>query len=269
MFETGVKTEIHCQQCTAPLAVEQGSQFVHCTYCGTTNFVDKSKAVLTYTVRSTLTSQHALATLRRWMAGNKTVKNLDKKAEIETPLFEYFPMWLVRVQQGEREYVFLEPAASISITELKHLTVPASDLQPYTDDLDGPAIPPTVPYQAIHSWLADNHNIQGEAIQEMSLIYVPIYRYKYAFEGRTFTALVDAATSKVFANIYPSKWEMPYMTIGVITFLIYFVLASIPAITYLAGGVEFLMVGLGAYCVAALILAMPIFIAASVVSAKA
>ncbi|MEM7348510.1 MAG: hypothetical protein AAF485_30150, partial [Chloroflexota bacterium] len=94
-----VSTQIPCQQCTAPLAVEQGAHFVPCAFCGTTNFVDKSKAVLHYAVRPTVQPDDAITILRRWMAGNDTVKDLDEKATIETPQFQYFPMWLVRAKK--------------------------------------------------------------------------------------------------------------------------------------------------------------------------
>ena len=116
MLDTSLSNQIHCQQCAAVLPVEQGTQFVTCPYCGTTNFVDKTQAVFHYAVRPTVQAEAALAALRRWMAGNATVKDLDQKATIEPPTFEYFPMWLVRAQQGEQERLFLEPAAAMSVS---------------------------------------------------------------------------------------------------------------------------------------------------------
>ena len=98
----GMETEtLICQQCAAPLPVAQGTQFITCEYCGTTNFIDKSGVVLHMAVQATLRPDAAEASLRRWMGGNQTVKNLDKKASIIKSEFQMFPMWLIRTRQGE------------------------------------------------------------------------------------------------------------------------------------------------------------------------
>ena len=263
-----IGSQIHCQQCTAVLPVEQGSQFVTCQYCGTTNFIDKTRAVFHYAVRATIGEQDALAALRRWMAGNDTVKDLDRNAKLNQPTFEYFPMWMIRAKQPEREQVFLEPAAALSVSELKYLTVPAADLEPYDHTLDSAALSPTVPYEAMQQWLADDHQVQAQNIQEVSLVHLPIYRCKYSFKERPYTAVVDAATSKVFANIYPSKWEAPYFLIGVAAFIAYFCAALTPAGGYLVDEGTGLLIGVVVYIVLALILAIPIFAIAAFISAK-
>ena len=82
MSDSPVTTQMQCQQCGAVLPVETGTQFVTCAYCGTTNYVDKTRAVFHYAVRVTVRESDALSALRRWMAGNATVKDLDKKANI-------------------------------------------------------------------------------------------------------------------------------------------------------------------------------------------
>jgi hypothetical protein len=79
---------------------------------------------------------------------------------------------------------------------------------------------------------------------------------------------VDAATSKVFANIYPSKWEAPYLAIGAAAFAVYFCAATVPLLGYLLGGGGGLALGAVAYVVLALLLAIPIFITAAVISAR-
>ena len=48
MDEITASTQLLCQQCSAPLAVETGAKYVTCEFCGTVNFVDKSRAVLHY-----------------------------------------------------------------------------------------------------------------------------------------------------------------------------------------------------------------------------
>ncbi len=269
MNNTPVANEILCQQCTAVLPVEPGSQFVVCQYCDTTNFVDKSKVVLHYLVRVTVQEQAAVAALRRWMGGNATVKDLDKKADIESPQFEYFPMWVVRVKRDGQEQVFLQPAAALSVSELKQISLPAADLEPYAPyELDGRAVEPTVPYETMREWLTDEQGLPPEAISEVSLVHLPIYICKYSFDGERYTAVVDGATSAVFANIFPSKWEMPYLAIGIAAFVLYFCAAWIPVGGYMFGDGGGLSLGIIIYLIALVVLAIPIFVVAAFISAK-
>ncbi len=268
MTTSHTPSQFFCRQCGAALPVEQGTQFVTCEFCQTTNFVDKSGAVLHYAVRSTVDETAALAALRRWMAGNQTVKDLDQKAQIERPIFQYFPLWMVRTNQNGQEKVVLEPAAGLSVTELKELTIPASDLQPYDHTQDGFAVEPTVPLETVKGWLAQNQRITAGNIQESSLVHVPIFMCKYHYQGRDYTAVVEAASSKVFAAIFPSKWETPYFAIGSLGCILYFLAALIPLCGYTTYASSGLAVGVVVYLVAAIVLAIPVFAAAVYVSAK-
>ena len=262
------KTEILCHQCAAVLPVEQGSQFVTCEFCGATNFVDKSGAVLHYAVRATVDETAASAALRRWMGGNATVKDLDKKAAIERPSFQQFPMWLIRVNQNGQEKVVLEPAAALSVFQLTELSIPASDLEPYDHTMDGDALAPTVPLETVRKWLADNQKIAAGQIKESSLVHLPLFVFKYQFEGRAYTAVVDAASSQVFASVYPSKREVPYMAIGSLGCALYFCAALIPAITFFATDGLGLIWGILGYILVAILLAAPIFGIAAYVSSR-
>jgi LSD1 subclass zinc finger protein len=265
---TDVGSQLLCQQCAAPLPVEQGTRFVTCEFCQATNFVDKRRAVFHYAVRSTVRENDALAALRRWMGGNATVKDLDRKADIGSPQFQLFPMWMVRANQDGEEQVFLEPAAAISISELKRRAIPASDLEPYDHTLDDAATTPTVPYETMELWLAEEQGLRKDAIREVSLVHLPVYVCKYRFKGEQYTAVVDAATSEVFANLYPSKWEVPYRAIGGLAFVLYFCAAFAPLAGYLSGGGSGLLAGLGIYAVLVALLAIPIFVVALIISAK-
>jgi hypothetical protein len=269
MAEIAPSTQLLCRQCSAPLVVEHGARYATCEYCGTVNYVDKSEAVLHYGVRPTIDEGQAEAALRRWMAGNQTVKGLDTTARVESRTYQLFPMWLARTRRDGRETVYLKPAAALSIVELGNLRVPAADLEPYDDSLDADAIKPTVPVTAVRTWLAENENVAAGAIEEMALVHVPIYQFKYRFKEESYTALVDAATSQVFAAIYPEKYELPYVSIAGFGCVAYFLAALIPIISYTvldstAG------IGIGAliYIVVAAILAVPIFAVAASVSRK-
>jgi hypothetical protein len=260
--------QLLCRQCSAPLPVEQGTRLTICEYCGTTNYVEKGRTVFHFVVRTTVRENDALAALRRWMAGNKTIKDLDKKAKIEKSHFQLFPMWFVRVASDGGEKVILEPAAALSVSELKHVSIPAADLEPYDIVFDEDAVTATVPYDALLNWLDDNHSLQESDIQEISLVHLPIYQFKYALDDRHYTAVVDAATSEVFANIYPTKWEVPYLAIGAAAFASFFCASFIPVISLFSGGAVGFGVGMGVYAIAVVVLAIVFFAAAALVSSK-
>jgi hypothetical protein len=250
-------TSINCRQCAAPLTVEQGQPFVTCRFCGATNFVDKSRAVFHYLVRPTVREDGARAALNRWMAGNATVKDLDRKAKVDSVSFQYFPMWLVRADAQHDERVLLKPAAALSISELGHLNIPPSDLVPFDAGVDGTIVSPSVPFETMQQWLIDDQHIAPENIREAALVHVPVYVCKYQFNNRHYTAIVDAATSKVFANIYPAKWEVPYVSIGLAAFAAFFVLS-----------VFSLFINFGLFLIGAPILAILFFSLAVSISAK-
>ncbi len=257
MTDQVAATSINCRQCAAPLAVEQGQPFVTCRFCGATNFVDKARAVFHYLVRPTVREDGARTALNRWMAGNATVKDLDRKAKIESVSFEYFPMWLVRATVQRDERVLLKPAAALSVSELGRLNIPPSDLVPFDANAGGTIVSPSVPFETMQQWLIDDQHIAPENIREAALVHLPLYLCKYAFNKRRYTAIVDAATSKVFANIYPAKWEVPYVTIGAAAFVAYFVLALLS-----------LFINFGLFIIGAPLLAILFFSLAVTISAK-
>lgn len=268
MASVPAPAQILCRQCSAPLPIEQGTQYINCEYCGTTNFVEKGKLVFHYAVRTTVREDEATAALRRWMAGNETIKGLDREAQIDRPVFQHFPMWFVRTTRDGKEEVYLEPAAALSVSELKHLSIPAADLEPYDQAYDETAVTATVPYNAMVGWLKEEHGLEGSEIKEVSLVHLPTYVFKYRYKDRQYTAVVDAATSEVFANIYPSKWEVPYLAIGAAAFAAYFCAALIPLGGFLFSGGSGLGLGVVIYAVVAVILAIPFFSAAAMISAK-
>lgn len=256
-----------CRQCQAELPVEQDSTNVTCPFCGTTNYVDKAGAVFHYLVRTTVRETDAEAALRRWMAGNATVKDLDKKAQIESLSYQLFPLWMVRQKENGSEKVVLEPAAAISITQLIESSIPAADLEPYDGTFDDVAIEPTVPLATVQTWLKEQHQIEDAHTAETSLVHLPIYIAKYSFKGERYTAVIDGASSRVFANLFPSKWETPYFAIGSAAFVLNFCAALIPLIGFYSDTMG-LGLGILIYLVAVVILAIPIFVVALVISAK-
>lgn len=261
------KTEVHCAQCGGLLRPDEGQLFLICPYCASSVYLDKSKVVFHWSLACTVTPEAAAANLRRWMAGNQTVKDLDRKARVTSSTFEYFPVWYCKVLTGSQERIFLEPAAAISISEIKSLSIPAGDLQKYDPALDTQAVVPSVPFPAMQAWL-EGRGVPAEQVREAALVHLPVYLFKYEFNGRAYTALVEGASGKVFANLFPAKAEAPYLLVAAFSTLGYLVLSAFPLIGYALDPELGLFLGLGACLLGGTAFALPVFALAAWVSAK-
>jgi hypothetical protein len=219
---------VTCTQCGGELHPDEGQIFLTCPYCSATIYLDKSQVVFHWYLAPTLDENKAVGALRRWMAGNQTVKDLDQKARVEPPAFEYFPVWQLkhRLKDGQ-EQILLEPAAATSVSELKRLNLPAGDLRKYDPGLDSQARTPSVPLQAALDWL-EGRGIPQNEIAERALVHIPLYTFKYSFGGQPYTAVVEAGTGGTFANIYPAKAEAPYLLAGGLAALVFLCLALLP-----------------------------------------
>lgn len=259
---------VACTQCGGELHPDEGQIFLTCPYCASTVYLDKSRVVFHWFVAPTLEEAGASAALARWMAGNETVKDLDKKAQRTGSAFEYFPLWYFkrRLPQGEEE-VLLEPAAATSVSEIRRLSLPAGDLRKYEESLESQSRPPSVPLEAVLGWL-EERGLPRREIAESALVHLPIYTFKYAYQGRPYTALVEAATGRVFANLYPAKAEAPYRLAGGLAAAVYLCLATFPVIGALTNDAEGFGMGL-LLCSGLGLLALPALLAlAAWVAAK-
>ncbi len=218
---------VNCTQCGGELHPDEGQIFLTCPYCSSTVFLDKSQVVFHWFLAATLNENDARGALARWMSGNQTVKDLDKKATLAGRTFEYFPIWYFKRKQGAKESILLQAAAATSVSELQNLPLAAGDLRKYTPTLDAQARPPTVPLTAAVEWLSQRQ-VNPAEIAERALVHIPIYNFKYNYQGKTYTAVVDGASGRVFANLFPAKAEAPYAIIALITAVIFLCLASIP-----------------------------------------
>jgi hypothetical protein len=268
MDMTSSVSQLRCTQCGAELHPDEGQLFVACLNCNSTVYLDKSRVVFHYALAPTVDEHKARGLLAQWMAGNHTVKDLDQKSQVTAQTFEYFPLWYFRRRAQGKEEIVLEPAAATSVSELRRLNLPAGDLQRYDSGLDGQAHAPTVPLQTALGWL-QGRGLKTADIAETALVHVPLYTFKYAFNNKTYTALVEAATGKVFANVFPPKAEAPYLMAGCASALVFFVLALIPLIGAATVGDESGYFGGLAVCLGLSCLAAPaLFAFAAWVAAK-
>ena len=160
---------LNCSQCGGELHPDEGQIFITCPFCGTTVYIDKSRVVFHWALAPTLNQEQAQAALMRWMAGNQTVKDLDRKAVISGFTFEYFPIWMFKHRdRAGTETVTLAPAAATSVTEIAHIKLPAGDLTKYDQSIESQARLPTVPLKTAFAWMGIEQ-IPAEEIVEQAL----------------------------------------------------------------------------------------------------
>ncbi|MCL4562490.1 MAG: zinc ribbon-containing protein [Chloroflexi bacterium] len=258
---------LNCTQCGGELHPDESQIFLTCPYCGATVYLDKAHVVFHWYVAPTLNETQARESLMRWMAGNQTVKDLDRKARITAQAFQYFPVWYFKRGSREQEQIELQPAAATSVTELRHISIPAGDLRPYEASLEAQSLAPSVPLEAATSWAMQGAGA-GVQVLESALVHIPLYTFKYVYQNQPFTALVEAGTGATLANIYPAKAEAPYLLAGGVTALVFLSLAALPVLGSLIGSESGFTVGL-TICLGLGVLAVPALLAlAAWVAAK-
>jgi DNA-directed RNA polymerase subunit RPC12/RpoP len=203
--------KIKCTQCGADVDVLQDETFIECPFCSSALYLDKKKVVFHYVVANNFKPNEAEGNLKRWMAGNHTVKDLDKKATISKTSFYYFPIWLFKTKDSSGDKLFIQPAASTSISEIKKISVPAGALKFYEKGQynEDELIQPDVLFDSAQAWLKDS-GVDLSNVSEAALVHVPVYQFYYSFNNHSYTAVVEASSGMVYANIYPAKSEAPF-----------------------------------------------------------
>jgi hypothetical protein len=246
--------QVTCTQCGGSVAVDPGTPFLSCGFCSSALYLDKSKVVFHYVVSPTIDMEEALGKLRRWMAGNETVKDLDRLATVQTQELTYFPMWrfVVREDSGEREYS--EPASSSSIADLRRLPLSGGDLKFFSaQQFQSMQLKePDVLLESASKWLQNEKGADREKIKETNLIHVPFYFFKYQFAGQSYQAVIDGTSGRVLATVFPAKAELPFIGVAAICAIIMFVLGLIAPnvfIRLLLYGIAVLPLGILSYSI--------------------
>ena len=210
---------VACPQCGAPNELRSGERLLRCVSCGSSLYVDRAGLVSHYRVPRLLDAEQARAALRRWMAGNDTVKDLDRKASIAEVVAFSFPMWLFRTRAASGELVIVEPAAPTPIPQLADLDVPAGRLEPYGRGEEGvESVAAAVPLETARGWLGQRGT--GEPT-ESALVHLPLWRCLYRYQDKTYTAIVDGSAGTVLAAVFPAKAEAPYLLVAGLGLLLF------------------------------------------------
>ena len=235
MTEEIISGTIICPQCGGENKMPTDEKFTECEFCGSVIYIDKRKVVNHYVVNSNFSKEQAEGNLRRWMASNFHVKDLDKLAQISQVSFYYFPLWYFKTKDASGDKIHLQPAHSTPISEIKNIQIPAGNLKTFSRNEFNVKefVTPDVLYGSAKSWLSQS-GVNEESIAESFLVHVPFYQFYYNFKSQQYSALVEASSGKVYANIWPAKSETPFRLLFGAAILLFF-LASMAsyAIAYL------------------------------------
>ena len=248
--------QVNCTQCGGLIEVGEGELFLTCPFCSSAIYVDKRKVVFHYVLASTLDQEEAQKALRRWMAGNETVKGLEEKSRVTAIEFYYFPIWYFKVRKGGEERVMTELAASTPIVELKDIRIPAGDLKFYEPNkFEGQTFrEPEMLYDAALAWLKKG-GASPEDVVEAALVHIPIYQVKYEFNGGSYSAAVEGSSGKVYATVFPAKAEAPFYAVAAVAFVLFL-------------GEGLLIESLGTKLLAYALTAVPLILAATFISER-
>jgi len=209
---------IRCPKCGGENPLSSGTRLMRCGFCDAALVVERGGAVAHYLLPRLLSQDEAAAALRRWMAGNETVKDLDSKASLGAIAPLSFPMWFFRFDAGGQEETLVEPAAPTPVPQLADLKVPAGRLLAYAPEAGVEEAAASVRLETARGWLVQRGT---SAPTETALVHLPLWRCEYAYAGRNWSALVDGSTGAVIAAVYPAKAETPYRAVAAIGLLLF------------------------------------------------
>ena len=225
--------QVNCPKCAAPVELDSGIKFTKCTYCGSLIFFDRAGAGFYYVIPFKLSQNDAIGTFRRWAGGSTKAKDLDRNANITGVKKAYFPVYMFRRDVDGREEVIIEPAGSTTLPGLHSLKVPGGDLKIFDQSFD------TTEAELIKPDIEMTHyltSLPGKS-KEQSLVYFPIWKIDYTFNGKSYQVIVDASSSEVFANDFPARSSAAYLLVAIVGFLAFLVegfLATVALVPALA-----------------------------------
>ena len=206
---------IKCPKCGANVEIDTGMKFTKCGYCSSQIYIDRSGAGFYYVLPYMSDENAANGMFRRWAAGSKKAKDLDKLAQVTGMKKQYFPVYMFKRDVNGREQVMVEPAGSTTLPGLHSLKVPAGDLKIFDANYNvgnAELIKPDI------EMLSYMQTLPGKPI-EQALVYFPIWNISYTFEGKPYTVVVDGVSGEVFSANFPVRGSAPYMLVALVGFV--------------------------------------------------
>ena len=227
-METLTTSKIICPQCGGENEIPVDEKFIECVFCGSAIYIDKRKVVSHFVIACNFKKEEAEGNLRRWMAGNFQVKNLDSLAQISQVNYYYFPMWYFKTNAAADDKIYLQPATSTPISEIKKINIPAGSLKVFNkkDFNINEFVTPDVFFDSAQNWLKDT-GVDLDSIELSNLVHIPFYQFYYNYNGKQYMALVEASSGKVYANLWPAKSEAPFRIMFGLSIVTFFIISMI------------------------------------------
>ncbi len=216
-------TTFTCGQCGGALDPPAGQRFGTCPFCGSSIFFDRAKAVFHFLAERTLDEAKGRARLQAWMAGNQTVKGLDREAVVAPPSLMFFPLWRFVSGEAQAERQWCEPAQASSAAGLRAIPLPGGALR-YVSRDDAARLSlgePEIRLESALEWLAAR-GVPRSEVREASLVHLPLYEFPYSWRGRSWKAWVDGVSGRILVGAFPAKSEAPYRALFVAAVLVFF-----------------------------------------------
>jgi hypothetical protein len=210
--------EIRCTKCGAPIPFDSGVKFVKCSHCSTQLYIDRSGAGFFYIMPFFIQRADSEGIFKRWTAGSKMARDLERAAKIADFKQLYFPVYMFRRTIGENEKVFVEPAKSTTMPGLHSLKVPAGDLKIFDESYSTGGVEMVKPDIEMTAYLP---NLEGKPL-EQALVYFPIWAIQYDYKGSRYPVVIDGSSGEVYAGEYPTRKAAPYMLIAAAAFGVFF-----------------------------------------------
>lgn len=210
--------EMKCTKCGAPIQIDSGDRFVKCGHCDTQLFIDKSGVGFFYIMPFFVDKTNSQGIFKRWSAGSRMAKDLERAAKIVDFKQLYFPVYLFRRDVGGKEVVLTEPAKSTTMPGLHSLKVPAGDLKIFDQSYKVEGIEIVKPDIDMTSYLP---NLEGKP-KEQALVYFPVWAIQYDYKGNKYPVVIDGSSGEVYSGQFPTRKDAPYLILAAAAFGVFF-----------------------------------------------
>jgi hypothetical protein len=135
-------------------------------------------------------------------------------------------MWYFKTDKSSGETIYLQPATSTSISEIKKINIPAGNLKVYNkkEFNESEFVAPDVLFDSAQNWLKDT-GVNLDTVATSNLVHIPFYQFHYNYDAKQYTALVEASSGKVYANLWPAKSEAPFRIMFALCIVAFFLIS--------------------------------------------
>ncbi|MGB9590133.1 MAG: zinc finger domain-containing protein [candidate division WOR-3 bacterium] len=228
--EATTPRKIKCTQCGAPLDIPRGAEQITCPFCGSTIEIKRETYQGEFWAKPVFDKHAATERFFRWTAERDKPAPFNERVELINIMPVWVPTWHIKEWKasagGAREISFsIQPGFADQKTyeALSPQNLPLQSIKPVEGSLDGEIAQKDMEPAEKLTFLKS----RGINVHELSLVYVPLYRVEYSYNGKKYNMLIEGMTGGIHAVDYPKKPGWPYY-LYTVAFGILFLLLSLP-----------------------------------------